>query len=120
MTNVNKPTASISRTWILCAGQAHSKVFRLDTAMENITCVNEIAGHADPGALAREAEFACGFGTKDTLVLCGEFRLLNRICQRIDPKVRGRISGIIPRDLTGETSEAIRTMMRAKPFGQCA
>jgi hypothetical protein len=120
MTNSNKNCTGYSRTWILCAGEVRSRVFRLDTASENITCVNDIAGGADPGALAREAEFACGFGTKDTIVLCGDFRLINRICQNIDPKIRGRISGIIPRDLTGESPETVRAQVRPKSLRQCA
>ncbi len=99
-----------TRTWILCANRHHAELFRFDEALGKVTRVIRIpcSGENFTRDLAREVEFACGYGTREKIILCGEFRLVNELCLHLDPVIREHIGGIVARDLVGETEETIR------------
>jgi len=103
---------SHSRTWVLCANEESAKIFRLDVSIGSIQFVQDLQATSSEfdRLLAEEAEFACGFGSNEKIVLCGEFRILNRICRQMENAVRSRIIGIIPRNIVSEPAETVRIL----------
>ena len=81
------------KTYILCADVGGIKIYNSEE-LEQAAQIFEKGG--DPSALADALECMCGVGTVCRLVLWGEPRVLNQLCQGLSDQVRGRIVGIIP------------------------
>lgn len=110
------------RTWVLCVNQAKAKLYRLDVSLSAIERIVELEkdGADFAATLAAEVEYACGAGSTEQIILCGEFRLVNQVCQRVADDIRGRIAGIINQDLVDEKPEQIRLLAQPAAAKRCA
>ncbi len=104
-----------SRIWVFCANEDNAKMFRLDASLGSIHCTHEIRATSSEFdcQLAQEVEFACGFHSNEKIILCGDFRIVNRICRKAADAVRSRIIGIVPRNVLSEPAENIRVLSEA-------
>ena len=83
--------------YLLCADTDGAKVYDMDELEEGGRLLMTISNPSESGlSVAEEIERLCGAGTEGKLVLSGEPKLLNELCQNLSDHVRGRIVGIIP------------------------
>jgi hypothetical protein len=117
-----------ARSWVLCISHDHAKLFNFDSDFVNLILANVVQpdGNNFTEILAREIEFACGYGGNENIVLCGEFHLISQVCQKVDPEIREKIAGIVPKDITDAAPDVIRNMAvtvfrrSEKRFSRCA
>ncbi len=83
--------------YLLCADTDGAKVYNMDELEEGGRLMLTISHPTDIfSSVAEEMERLCGVGTDGKLVLSGEPKLINELCQKLSDEVRGRIMGIIP------------------------
>ena len=113
-------------TLILCADQRRAKVFRVEGAARKIQCISDLTPRQREKFFPRvvgDLERASGFGAEAKLILCGNPRVLNQICQCMSDSTRNKIIGIVPQNILEQTPEQICTCARlntADPFGDSA